>query len=103
VQTALDTHTGNADIHVTAADKTKWNAALQAADITAGTANGTIAVKGTDVAVTGLGSAAYAATTAFDASGSAAQALTDAKAYTDTAFAKFVEVSEEEINALFTA
>ena len=101
VQTALDTHTGNADIHVTADDKTKWNAALQAADITAGSANGTIAVKGTDVAVTGLGSAAYKADTAFDASGSAAKALTDANTYTDTAFAKFVEVSEQEINDLF--
>lgn len=101
VQTALDTHTGNADIHVAAADKTKWNAALQASDIAVGTANGTISVKGTDVAVKGLGSAAYAATTAFDASGSAAQALTDAKAYTDTAVAKFVEVSEQDILDLF--
>lgn len=101
VQTALDTHTGNGDIHVTAEQKTKWNAALQAADITTGSANGTIAVKGTDVAVKGLGSAAYKADTAFDASGSAAQALTDAKAYTDTAFAKFVECSEEDINGLF--
>lgn len=101
VQTALDTHTGNADIHVTAADKVKWNAAIQAADITTGTANGTIAVKGADVAVKGLGSAAYVATTAFDASGSAAQALTDANAYTDAAISKFVEVSEEDINALF--
>ena len=101
VQTNLDTHTSNGDIHVTTADKTKWNAALQASDITVGTANGTIAVKGTDVAVKGLGSAAYVATTAFDAAGSAAQALADAKAYTDEAVAKFVEVSEEEINALF--
>lgn len=103
VQTAIDTHTGNADIHVTAGDKTKWNAALQASDIVSGSANGTISVKGADVAVKGLGSAAYAATTAFDASGSAAQALVDAKAYTDTAFGSFVECSEEEINALFTA
>lgn len=101
VQTNLDTHTGNADIHVTAADKTKWNAALQAADITVGSANGTIAVKGTDVAVKGLGSAAYVATTAFDASGAAAQALTDAKAHTDAEIAKFVEVSEQEILDLF--
>lgn len=101
VQTALDAHTDNADIHVTADDKAKWNAALQAADITVGTANGTIAVKGTDVAVKGLGSAAYAATTAFDAAGSAAQALTDAKTHADTLFAQFVEVSEEEINNLF--
>lgn len=103
VQTALDTHTGNGDIHVTAEQKNTWNSALQAADITTGAANGTIAVKGTDVAVKGLGSAAYAATTAFDASGAAAQALVDAKAYTDTAFGSFVEASEEEINALFTA
>lgn len=101
VQTNLDTHTNNGDIHVTAADKTKWNAAVQAADITTGTANGTIAVKGTDVAVKGLGSAAYVATTAFDASGAAAQALTDAKAHTDAEIAKFVEVSEQEILDLF--
>ena len=33
--------------------------ALQAADITSGTGNGTIAVDGTDVSVTGLGSAAF--------------------------------------------
>lgn len=101
VQTNLDTHTNNGDIHVTAADKTKWNAALQTADIVVGSANGTISVKGSDVAVKGLGSAAFVATTAFDATGSAAQALTDANAYTDAAIAKFVEVSEEEINALF--
>lgn len=101
VQTALDTHTGNGDIHVTTGDKEKWNGALQASDIGSGSGNGTISVKGTDVAVKGLGTAAYKADTAFDASGSAAQALTDAKAYTDTAISKFVEVSEAEINALF--
>lgn len=101
VQTAIDAHTANADIHVTSADKTKWNAALQASDIAVGGANGTISVKGSDVAVKGLGSAAYAATTAFDASGSAAQALTDAKAYTDEAFGKFEECSESDINGLF--
>lgn len=101
VQTALDTHTGNGDIHVTTADKENWNGALHASDIATGTANGTVSVKGADVAVQGLGTAAYKADTAFDASGSAAQALTDANAYTDSAVAKFVEVSEEEINALF--
>ncbi len=101
VQTNLDTHTNNGDIHVTAADKTKWNAALQAADVATGTANGTISVKGNDVAVKGLGSAAYVATTAFDAAGSAAQALTDAKAHADAEIAKFVEVSEQEILDLF--
>ena len=39
--------------------------------ITTGTSNGTIAVNGSNVAVTGLGSAAYANTTAFDAAGAA--------------------------------
>lgn len=101
VQTAIDTHTGNTDIHLGTGDKTKLENALQASDIAAGSVNGTIAVKGTDVAVTGLGTAAYVATTAFDTSGSAAQALTDAKTYTDEAVAKFVEASEEDIAALF--
>ena len=101
VQTTLDTHTGNTDIHVTTEDKAKWNTAIHASDITTGASNGTIAVAGSDVAVKGLGSAAYVATTTFDAAGSAAQALTDAKSYTDAAFAKFVEISEEEINKLF--
>ena len=39
--------------------------ALQAADIKTGATNGTIAVKGTDVAVMGLGSAAYTNSTAY--------------------------------------
>jgi hypothetical protein len=45
----------------TAAQGGKADTALQAADITTGSANGTIAVKGTDVAVHGLGTAAYKA------------------------------------------
>lgn len=49
---------------VKASDSTKASlaladSALQKADITTGSANGTIAVEGTDVAVKGLGSAAY--------------------------------------------
>lgn len=40
-------------------------------EVTAGTANGTIAVDGADVAVTGLKSAAYAESSAFDAAGTA--------------------------------
>ena len=47
------------------------DSALQKADITTGSANGTISVDGDDVAVKGLGSAAYAATTDFDAAGAA--------------------------------
>ena len=55
--------------------------------IATGTSNGTISVNtgGTsaNVAVKGLGSAAYTASTAYDAAGSANTALTNAKAYTD--------------------
>jgi len=40
--------------------------------VTEGSTNGTVAVDGTDVAVHGLGSAAFANTTAFDAAGDAA-------------------------------
>lgn len=45
--------------YATAAQGAKADTALQQADVTTGTANGTIAVKGTDVAVKGLGDAAY--------------------------------------------
>lgn len=53
--------------------------------VATGTTNGTISVDGTEVPVAGLGSAAYTNSDAYDGSGSAAQALTDAKAYTDAA------------------
>lgn len=53
----------------------KADTALQASDITTGTATGTIKVKGTDVAVAGLGSAAAANTTDFDAAGAAENAI----------------------------
>ena len=43
----------------TSAQGAKADTALQKADVASGTANGTIAVKGTDVAVKGLASAAY--------------------------------------------
>lgn len=50
---------GLAGNYATKAQGTKADSALQQADIASGTANGTIAVKGTDVAVKGLASAAY--------------------------------------------
>lgn len=67
-----------ADGNVTKAKlSTEVQASLNKADnaiqvIAEGSVNGTIAVDGVDVAVTGLKSAAYAETTAFDAAGSAA-------------------------------
>ena len=74
-------HIADTVSHVTTSDKTKWNAALQASDVAAGATNGTSAVKGTDVAVTGLGSAAFTESTAYDAAGAAAGAESAAKAY----------------------
>lgn len=50
--------------------------ALQAENIATGSANGTISVKGNDVAVKGLGSAAYTDSTAYDAAGAAAAVKT---------------------------
>lgn len=75
---------GLAKNYATAAQGAKADSAVQAADVVSGTANGTISVKGSDVAVKGLGSAAYQNSGVFDASGAAAGALTEAKAYADT-------------------
>ena len=81
LEKTVSDHVADTVAHVTTSDKTKWNGALQASDIAAGSANGTIAVKGTDVAVTGLGSAAFTESTAYDAAGAAATAESNAKAY----------------------
>lgn len=67
----------------TSAQGTKADSALQQANIATGSANGTISVKGTDVPVKGLNSAAYVATSAFDTAGAATAALNSAKAYAD--------------------
>lgn len=48
-----------------------------------GTANGTVKFNGEDVAVKGLGSAAYTKSTAYDANGAAQTAEDNAKAYAD--------------------
>ena len=94
---------GLAGNYATAAQGAKADTALQASDIATGSANGTIAVKGADVAVKGLGSAAYVETTAFDAAGTAATqasaAESAAKAYTDTEIAKIQALTSDEILA----
>lgn len=54
----------------------KADSALQKADIVTGSANGTIAVGGSDVSVHGLGTAAYKAVGDFDAAGAAESAKT---------------------------
>lgn len=74
----------------------KADSAVQS--VVSGSGNGTIAVDGTDVAVKGLGSAAYTNSDAYDAAGAAAQALTDAKAYAD---GLMTPITTDQINALF--
>lgn len=56
---------GLAKNYATAAQGAKADSALQAADVVEGTVNGAISVKGAPVNVHGLGTAAYAATSAF--------------------------------------
>lgn len=84
---------GLAKNYATAAQGAKADSAVQAADVVSGTANGTISVKGTDVAVKGLGSAAYASTGDFDASGAATSALSSAKTYADTKKSEAIEAA----------
>lgn len=90
---------GLAKNYATAAQGTKADSALQAADVISGTANGTISVKGSDVAVKGLGSAAYQNSDAFDVSGAAAGALTEAKAYADTKKTEAVDAAAKGATA----
>ena len=77
----LDNIETEADVNVIETVKVNGTALTpnsdKAVDVTVveGTNNGTVKVNGTDVAVHGLGSAAYAATTDFDASGAAAAVL----------------------------
>ncbi len=103
--------------YATAAQGTKADTALQKENITTGTSNGSIAVNGEDVAVKGLGSAAYAETSQFDAAGTATTKVNELSNgqvttnKTDIATLKekvntleangFEEITEEEIRALF--
>lgn len=108
--------------YATSTQGAKADSALQKADITSGTENGTIAVKGTDIVVNGLGSAAYSSTSAFDAAGAADAVLEAFNSYkttnddlvqanTDSIDAleakldsvSYIEITDEEIDALFTA
>ena len=80
-ENAKDYADGLADNYATAAQGAKADSAVQS--VVTGTANGTIAVDGEDVAVKGLGTAAYQNVDAFDAKGAASDALDAAKDYTD--------------------
>lgn len=71
-----------------------------------GTANGTVKFNGTDVAVKGLGSAAYTNASAYDAAGSAKTAEDNAKAHADgkdaaiAAAKKAGDDAQADVNAL---
>ena len=75
---------GLASNYATAEQGAKADTAVQKAEVTTGSAQGTIAVQGTDVSVNGLKSAAYTEASAYDPAGSASQVLTDAKEYADS-------------------
>lgn len=80
------------------------DSALQKADIASGSANGTIAVDGDDVKVTGLGTAAYKADTAFDAAGAASAVLGATADTSDKATVYGVKkYAQEEIAKVQTA
>ena len=69
-------------------------------EVTEGATNGTIAVDGTDVAVHGLGSAAYTASTAYEAAGTVKNGtltLTGSTTNTSTSFG-----ANADSNASFT-
>lgn len=76
--------------------------------VATGSDNGTIAVNGADVSVKGLGSAAYTASTAYDAAGTAtnkantaeSNAKSYAKSYTDTKIADLINGAPETLNTL---
>ena len=83
--------------------------------VTTGTTNGTISVDGTEVAVAGLGTAAYTNSTAYDAAGDAAAVLGSdsdqasvatiygVKRYASNAYAAIQALSNGEIDAAITA
>lgn len=73
----------------------KADSALQKTDIITGSANGTISVDGSDVAVKGLGTAAYQAVSDFDAAGAAAAVSGEV-----TALAERVTTAETKLNTV---
>lgn len=104
--------------YATAKQGEKADSALQKADIAEGSANGAIEVKGTSVSVHGLGSAAYAESSAFETAGTAqtkVNALATGAVATNTKnitalssridsleSVTYVPITEEEISSLFS-
>ena len=98
-QALADAKADAAKTYATLEQGAKADSALQAADITTGTANGSIKVDGSDIAVAGLGSAAFTEASAYDVSGAAAAAQTAAASYTDSEVAKAKTHAETKATA----
>ena len=104
-QTAADKAQGEVDALELVVAEVKATADGAVQEVASGTANGTVAVDGVDVAVTGLGTAAYKADTYFEVAGAAATAQSAAKEYADglnTAMDTRVTAAEEALNNLVT-
>lgn len=85
-ETAAKTYADGLDAAMnTRMETVEANSTKAVKEVVAGTENGTIKVDGVNIAVTGLGTMAYADTANFEASGSAATAESNAKAYVDEA------------------
>lgn len=92
-QEAIDAAASSAaELYATKAQGALADTALQKADIATGAVNGTISVDGSDVAVKGLGTAAYKNETDFEVAGAKDQAIEAAKKYSDS-LAKNYDVS----------
>lgn len=110
---AKDYADGLSGNYATSAQGVKADSAVQKADIISGATNGTISVQGDEVAIKGLGTAAFEPRTSFETAG-AAQALADGQVATNTAAISALEtkvgtlesvsykpMTNEEIDALF--
>lgn len=98
VQSALDTHTGNGDIHVTAADKVKWNAAADVTSMAHQHSNYEVLEGITSAKVTAWDGAEQAAKTYANGLNTAMNTRVQAL---ESWHENFVECSQEDINGLF--
>ena len=123
VQTNLNTHTGNSDIHVTTSNKSDWNTAYTHSQATHAPTNAErniivgIQKNGTDVTVDsstrkvnitvptkasdiGAATSGHNHDDKYDAKGAASSALTSAKSYADEKVANLLNNSTEAVDSI---